>query len=73
MDLQTTTELVQQIDEKGLTIISESGMRTKEDAELARDAGANTILVGETLMRSDNVEKDMQALQVPLSSAKGAS
>ncbi|MEK4299957.1 indole-3-glycerol phosphate synthase TrpC [Oceanobacillus sp. FSL W8-0428] len=73
VDLQTTAELVQQIDEKGLTIISESGMRTKEDAELARDAGANTILVGETLMRSDNVEKDMQALQVPLSSAKGAS
>lgn len=73
VDLQTTLDLVQQINETGLTIISESGMRTKDDAELARDAGANTILVGETLMRSDNVEKDMQALQVPLSSAKGAS
>ncbi|WP_080875450.1 indole-3-glycerol phosphate synthase TrpC [Oceanobacillus timonensis] len=74
VDLQTTPELIQQINANGLTIISESGMRTKADAELAKDAGANTILVGETLMRSDNVEKDMQALQVPLSpSPKGAS
>ncbi|GIO23260.1 indole-3-glycerol phosphate synthase TrpC [Oceanobacillus sp. J11TS1] len=74
VDLQTTTELTKQLDKEGLTIISESGMRTKEDAELARDAGANTILVGETLMRSSNVEKDMQELQVPLSaSTKGAS
>ncbi|GAA0320694.1 indole-3-glycerol phosphate synthase TrpC [Oceanobacillus oncorhynchi subsp. oncorhynchi] len=73
VDLQTTAELVQQIDKGELTIISESGMRTKEDAELARDAGANTILVGETLMRSNQVEADMQALQVPLSSTKGAS
>lgn len=74
VDLQTTPELIQQINENGLTIISESGMRTKADAELAKEAGANTILVGETFMRSDNVEKDMQALQVPLSpSPKGAS
>ncbi|MFD1065151.1 indole-3-glycerol phosphate synthase TrpC [Oceanobacillus locisalsi] len=74
VDLQTTPELIQQINENSMTIISESGMRTKADAELAQDAGANTILVGETLMRSDNVEKDMQALQVPLSSpSKGVS
>lgn len=73
VDLQTTVDLAQRIDKEGLTIISESGMRTKEDALLAKNAGANTILVGETLMRSNNVKANMQELQVPLSSSlKGA-
>ncbi len=37
-------------------IVAESGIRTRADVERLRDVGAKGILVGETLMRADDVE-----------------
>lgn len=34
--------------------VAESGIRTAEDIKLLKDSGVNAVLIGETLMRSDN-------------------
>ena len=40
--------------------VSESGIFNLEDASRARDCGADAILVGEALMRSDDTEALIQ-------------
>lgn len=54
-DLAISEQLIPQIP-AGIIKISESGIFDSEDARRARDCGANAILVGEALMRSDDVE-----------------
>ncbi|MCT1577428.1 indole-3-glycerol phosphate synthase TrpC [Oceanobacillus kimchii] len=65
VDLQTTKQLAQLVDNNTI-IISESGMRTAGDATLAAEAGAKAILVGETFMKSNQLETDFNNLRVPL-------
>jgi len=47
---------------RGLCVVSESGIHTPEDALALRDAGARGILVGESLMRADDVEEAARTL-----------
>lgn len=51
VDLNTCLELIPQIP-KGRIIVAESGLKTHEDIERARQAGAHAVLIGETFMRS---------------------
>jgi indole-3-glycerol phosphate synthase len=51
IDLSTTELLASQIDDE-IIVISESGIKTEEDVRRVREAGADAILVGESLMRS---------------------
>ena len=51
VDLKTTTELVQYINNDQL-IITESGIHTSDDVKKMNDCGINTFLVGESLMTS---------------------
>lgn len=44
--------------------ISESGIQTIADAELVSKDGADAILVGETLMRAEDVESTLRSFQV---------
>lgn len=44
--------------------ISESGIQTIADAELVSNDGADAILVGETLMRAEDVEATLRSFQV---------
>jgi len=37
---------------KGITIISESGIRSPDDIKRVRDAGAHAVLVGEALLNA---------------------
>lgn len=46
----------------GRVAVLESGIRTRADVEAAVDAGASAILVGETLMRSDDPERTLRML-----------
>lgn len=55
-DLATTDAIVNVLPDDAL-IVSESGIHTRGDVERVRDAGADAILVGESLMR----EADMGA------------
>ncbi|MDX9822272.1 MAG: indole-3-glycerol phosphate synthase TrpC [Syntrophales bacterium] len=50
-DLQTSIDLAAEMPE-GVTIVSESGIRTGEDIERLRAAGIRAFLVGESLMRA---------------------
>jgi indole-3-glycerol phosphate synthase len=48
---------------KGIVKVSESGIHTPEDAARARAAGADAVLVGESLMRSEDPERLLAAFQ----------
>ncbi len=50
VDLATTDRLAEEVPSE-VTLVSESGLKTAEDARLVAEAGADAILVGETLMR----------------------
>ncbi len=54
VDLATTETLAEEVPDDVL-LVSESGVKTADDARRAREAGANALLVGETLMRSSDV------------------
>jgi indole-3-glycerol phosphate synthase len=53
VDLGTTERLSEEIPD-GLIFISESGIKTPEDARRVFESGANGILVGESLMRAED-------------------
>lgn len=61
-DLLYSEELLPLVPD-GIVKVSESGIFGYEEASRARNAGADAILVGEALMRSDNIEMLMQELQ----------
>ena len=67
VDLQTTKTIADALEVNDVAFISESGIFTTEDAEQVASYGARAILVGESLMRSDDVVTALQSLQVPLS------
>ena len=51
-DLATTEQLAEEAPDN-VTLVSESGIRNLADAQRVLDAGANAILVGESLMRAN--------------------
>lgn len=56
VDLRTTVALLSKLPQlKDRIVISESGIATRVDVGTVKKAGANGILVGEILMRSDNI------------------
>ena len=64
VDLGTTVRLGELAEDKR-TLVSESGIRTRADVERLRAAGVNTVLVGEALMRADDVAAKMDELFAP--------
>lgn len=60
-DLAHTIELAPQIVPQTL-LVSESGIRVQRDVHRLRQAGVRAILVGETLMRSDDVQSKINEL-----------
>jgi indole-3-glycerol phosphate synthase len=47
----------------GVTVVSESGIRTHADLRLLADAGVQAVLVGESLMRSPDIGAALDALR----------
>jgi len=60
-DLEHTVRLAPRITRQSL-LVSESGIRTQSDVHTLRRAGVRAILVGETLMRSDDVKEKINEL-----------
>ncbi len=59
--LETTFRLLPEIP-KDRTIVSESGIRTREEIERLSEAGVHAVLIGETLMASEKIADKMKAL-----------
>jgi indole-3-glycerol phosphate synthase len=53
-DIRTTGRLMQMMS-KDRVVVSESGIFSEEDVEFLRGCGVNAMLVGESLMRSDDI------------------
>ncbi|HLR67396.1 MAG TPA: indole-3-glycerol phosphate synthase TrpC [Virgibacillus sp.] len=64
VDLTVTKKLTSMVENPKTILISESGIATKEDVYEVAEHGANGILVGETLMRSENLSKTFSDLQI---------
>ena len=61
VDLAATEALAEEVPED-IVLVSESGIKTPADAQRLAAAGADALLVGETLMRSANLLADLPAL-----------
>ncbi|MDD2981041.1 MAG: indole-3-glycerol phosphate synthase TrpC [Hespellia sp.] len=48
---------------ESVIFVSESGMKTAEDIRALRENGTNAVLIGETLMRSENKKKRLEELR----------
>ena len=59
--LQTTFELLQDMPE-GVVVVSESGIGHREDVERLSEAGLDAILVGESLMREEDIGAKVREL-----------
>ena len=66
VDVGTTIRLAE-LAGADVPIVSESGIKTRRDVERLRAAGVRGVLIGETLMRSDDVAAEMEALVGPVS------
>ncbi|WP_010529284.1 indole-3-glycerol phosphate synthase TrpC [Lentibacillus jeotgali] len=66
VDLNTTARLASMVTNPDTILISESGVKTREDVLEAAYNGAGAILIGETLMRTDDVPGTISDLKVPL-------
>jgi len=64
VDVSTTVQLADFVDDRR-TLVSESGIKTRADVKLLAGAGVNTVLIGETLMRADDVAAKFQELFGP--------
>ncbi len=60
-NLETTLQLCHRITEDKI-IVSESGIKTRADVLMLEEAGIDTILIGETLMRSRDISQKIKEL-----------
>lgn len=66
VDLAITERLADKVDASETLIISESGIVNTADVDRVKKAGGRAILVGETMMRSGNLEDTFNQLRIPL-------
>ncbi|MFS0644645.1 indole-3-glycerol phosphate synthase TrpC [Siminovitchia sp. 179-K 8D1 HS] len=66
VDLAVTERVAAILKNEDIVIVSESGLQTGEDAAFVKKAGASAVLVGETLMRANDIGVTMANLKIPL-------
>ena len=64
VDLTTTLRIASQIP-KGVMIVSESGISSRQDIEQLKEYGIHAVLVGESLMRAPSPGKALRTLLTP--------
>ena len=61
VSLQTTKDILaarkEIITQRNITIVSESGLHTSTDLDTVREAGANAVLIGESIVKQDDLVK----------------
>lgn len=63
LDLGITAELMKYINKPDITIVSESGVKTRADVQRLGACGVDAVLVGETLMASGDPGRGVAGLQ----------
>jgi indole-3-glycerol phosphate synthase len=61
VSLQTTLDLLKDVP-NDRTVVSESGIRTRDDAVKLHQAGVDAVLVGESLMREKDIGRKVKEL-----------
>ncbi|GFE71088.1 indole-3-glycerol phosphate synthase TrpC [Chroococcus sp. FPU101] len=66
VDLQTTCQLLEtrkeEIEQKDILIVSESGLDSSSDLQLVQQAGASAVLIGESLIKQNDLIKAITML-----------
>ena len=62
VSLQQTLDLLPEITGEGRIVITESGIRSREDVQFMRSHGVHSFLIGETFMRADDVGTEVKKL-----------
>jgi indole-3-glycerol phosphate synthase len=66
VDLQTTEHILQsrgkQLQERGILVVSESGLHTKADLEQVARAGVAAVLIGESLVKQPDPAQAIASL-----------
>ena len=62
VDIYSTLKIIKHLPDN-ITIVSESGINKKEDLELLKSTNVNAVLVGEYLMSSNYLSKDLRNLE----------
>jgi indole-3-glycerol phosphate synthase len=66
VDVQTTCQLLEargeQLRQGGITVVSESGLHNREDLLVVRQAGADAVLIGESLVKQSDPAQAIVAL-----------
>ncbi|MBH8571682.1 indole-3-glycerol phosphate synthase TrpC [Nostocaceae cyanobacterium CENA369] len=77
VDLQTTSQLVaarkEQLQERKILIVSESGLHNSNDLSVVKKAGVSAVLIGESLVKQPNPELAIANLFSKSSSASTSS
>lgn len=60
-DINTTRRLIKLIPDNKI-VVSESGISTRDDILALKDQGVDAVLIGETLMKSDDIGKKIREL-----------
>ena len=62
MDVQHSVDLRRLVPQE-ILFVSESGIKTPRDTRVLMENGTDAVLIGETLMRSQNVQKTLTWLR----------
>ena len=70
VDLQTTCQLLtarqQQLQERDILVVSESGLHTPQDLAVVAQAGAKAVLIGESLVKQADPAQALKQLLAPV-------
>ena len=61
-DISVTLNLIKYLPKDKIVVISESGIKSRKDVERLKEAGVNGLLIGESLLKSDDIKKKLQEL-----------
>ena len=60
VSLETTKEILaargEELQQRNILVVSESGLHTAQDLKFAQQAGANAVLIGESLVKQEDIE-----------------
>jgi indole-3-glycerol phosphate synthase len=66
VDIDTTRQLLEakqeQIQSQGILVVSESGLYTPDDLSIVKNAGANGVLIGESLIKQPDPGEALKQL-----------